>query len=233
MRGLLTLVLVFLGIMVTGAMVVYAASTPVAQCKDVTVPTDPGLAEASFVSVDDGSFDPDGDPIILDQTPGGPYQFGQTPVSLRVTDSTGLSDICGALVTVVDEEPPVVTAALVPVGEVDDDEGKFRVEFSCSDAVDPDPTITSATLNGIPVQNGQVVELEVEDDEEQQVEEDDGVLEIEAPSFELVVTCEDASGNVGAANATPPFAQDDDDDDDKDDDDKDDDDKDDDDKDDG
>ena len=61
-----------------------------AQCKDVTVPTDPGLAEASFVSVDDGSFDPDGDPIILDQTPGGPYQFGQTPVSLRVTDSTGV-----------------------------------------------------------------------------------------------------------------------------------------------
>ncbi|MCI0401743.1 MAG: hypothetical protein L0Y67_01345 [Gammaproteobacteria bacterium] len=117
----------------------------------------------------------------------------------------------------VDATPPVVTATLDPGGEIDDDEGRFRVQFSCTDDRDPAPTITSAALNGIPVVNGQLVELEVHD--ETQVEEDDDILEIEAPSFELVVTCTDASGNVGIATATPPFDDDDDDDGDDDDDD--------------
>jgi len=117
---------------------------------------------------------------------------------------------------VVDTTAPDVTAALVCVDDCDDDEGKFRVEFSCSDACDTDPTITSATLNGIPVTNGQLVELEIDDDDE--LEWDDGVLQISASSFELEVTCEDASGNVGMATASPDFGGDDDDGDDDDDD---------------
>ena len=80
-----------------------------------------------------------------------------------------------------DTTAPVVTAALVPLGDDDDDEGRFRVEYSCSDACDTNPAITVAELNGIPVANGQIVELELEDDDEgQEVEWDDGVLEIEA-----------------------------------------------------
>ena len=55
-----------------------------------------------------------------------------------------------------------------------------------------------------------MVELELDDEVE--VEEEDGILEIEAPSFVLVVICEDASGNVAEATATPPFGEDDDDD---------------------
>ena len=74
----------------------------------------------------------------------------------------------------------------MPAGEIDDDKGLFRVEFSCGDTCDENPTITSATLNGVPVTNGQLVQLELDDDE-QEVEEDDGVLEIAASSFELVV----------------------------------------------
>jgi len=109
----------------------------------------------------------------------------------------------------------VVTANLVPIGEVDDDEGRFLVEFSCSDACDANPTVTSATLNGIAVSNGQVVELELEDDG-QEVEFEDGVLEIEAPSFLLTVQCTDGAGNVGMATATPTFGLDDDDDEDDD-----------------
>lgn len=82
---------------------------PVAQCKDVTVPTDPGVCTASNVSVDDGSFDPDGDPVTLSQSPAGPYSLGATGVTLTATDPGGLSDSCTATVTVVDKEPPVIS----------------------------------------------------------------------------------------------------------------------------
>lgn len=37
------------------------------------------------------------------------------------------------------------------------------------------------------------------------------MLKIEAPSFELVVTCTDSSGNVGTGTATPVFGEEDDD----------------------
>ena len=69
--------------------------------------------------------------------------------------------------------------------------------------------------------DGQVVELELDDDED--ADFDDGVLEMEAPSFELLVICEDASGNLGSATATPRFVTEDDDSDDGSDDDSDDD----------
>ncbi|MEE8537683.1 MAG: hypothetical protein V3S71_06705 [Acidobacteriota bacterium] len=106
-----------------------------------------------------------------------------------------------------DSTLPDVTAALVPAGKVKDDEGRFRVEFSCSDTCGD--VTTTAKLNRIPVKNGQAVELKVDDDRE--VEFDDGILELEAPSFSLDVFCTDASGNTGTATAMPVFATDDDD----------------------
>jgi hypothetical protein len=82
------------------------AASPVAQCTDVTTSTDPGVCTAD-VSVDDGSFDPDGGPVTLTQTPPSPYPLGETVVTLRVSDETGLADTCVATVTVVDTEPPI------------------------------------------------------------------------------------------------------------------------------
>ena len=122
------------------------------------------------------------------------FTIRATLTSLRVVD--------------VDTTPPTVVAELVPVDVDDDDEGLFRVEYSCSDTDDANPVITSATLNGIPVDNGQLVELEIDDDNESEF--DEGILELEAPSFELVVTCVDESGNIGEASASPMFASDDD-----------------------
>ena len=89
-----------------------ANGSPVAECKNVTVPTDPGMCSSASASVDDGSFDPDGDTITLAQSPSGPYGLGSTSVTLTATDPAGLSSTCTATVTVVDEERPAITCPL-------------------------------------------------------------------------------------------------------------------------
>lgn len=80
---------------------------PVAICKTVTVEAGPGcVADAS---IDNGSYDPDGDLITITQKPPGPYPLGDTLVTLTVTDDSDASDSCTAIVTVVDTTPPVIT----------------------------------------------------------------------------------------------------------------------------
>jgi alpha-tubulin suppressor-like RCC1 family protein len=88
-------------------LIVTENTPPDAICQYVTVSTESGLCTAD-ASVDDGSFDPDGDPITLDQAPPGPYDLGDTEVTLTVTDDNGLFDTCDAIVTVEDEEAPVI-----------------------------------------------------------------------------------------------------------------------------
>jgi hypothetical protein len=82
---------------------------PVAKCKDVTVPTDPNLCSAAVASIDDGSFDADGDPVTLSQSPAGPYPLGTTLVTLTVTEPEGLSSSCTANVTVIDQQKPNIS----------------------------------------------------------------------------------------------------------------------------
>ncbi len=79
---------------------------PVAVCRDITVVADDNC-EAD-ASIDDGSYDPDGDPITLTQTPPGPYPLGETTVTLEVTDDSGASDTCTGVVTVIDTMPPEI-----------------------------------------------------------------------------------------------------------------------------
>jgi hypothetical protein len=191
------------------------------------------IVEWTGASVDlngSGSSDDDDDPLtyswVLTSKPLGstasltgantatpsftPDLLGDYVVELVVNDGTDDSDPDTVTITVQDTTAPTPTASLVPVGGDDDDGQLFRVEYSCDDNCDASPTITSATLNGVPVANGQIVKLDLDDDEFEW-EWDDGILEFEAPSFELVVTCQDASGNSATATATPTFAIDDDD----------------------
>jgi hypothetical protein len=79
---------------------------PVAICQDVTVSAD--AACQGDASIDNGSFDPEGGPITLDQSPPSPYPLGATLVTLTVTDDQGDSDTCTATVTVVDDTPPEI-----------------------------------------------------------------------------------------------------------------------------
>lgn len=79
---------------------------PVAACTDVNVSADGNCQAAA--SIDDGSYDPEGQDITLTQEPPGPYPLGETTVRLIVTDTDQLADSCEALVTVVDDTPPAV-----------------------------------------------------------------------------------------------------------------------------
>lgn len=79
---------------------------PVAQCRNVTVDADQTCSAAA--SIDNGSFDPDGDAITCTQEPAGPYGLGDTTVTLTCTDTGGLSSSCTGVVTVQDVTPPVV-----------------------------------------------------------------------------------------------------------------------------
>jgi len=81
---------------------------PAAQCHDVTVSAN-GSCQAN-ANIDNGSHDPDDDPITLTQTPAGPYGLGSTGVTLTATDSNGASASCSATVTVVDTTPPTITS---------------------------------------------------------------------------------------------------------------------------
>jgi hypothetical protein len=82
---------------------------PVALCQNVTVPA--GSSCTALASIDNGSFDPDSDPIKLTQSPPGPYSLGNTFVTLTVTDNDGASSECGGTVTVVDTALPTITNA--------------------------------------------------------------------------------------------------------------------------
>ncbi|MCC6742226.1 MAG: HYR domain-containing protein [Acidobacteria bacterium] len=83
---------------------VLANRAPVASCQAVVVGADGGCT--ADASIDSGSTDPDGDEIVLSQSPAGPYPIGTTTVTLTVTDQYGLSDQCSGSVTVVDISPP-------------------------------------------------------------------------------------------------------------------------------
>lgn len=86
---------------------------PIAKCQNVTVFTGPGATSCTAsASIDNGSSDPNGDPITLTQSPASPYPLGKTPVTLTVADTFGVTATCGATVTVVDNTPPVVTSSV-------------------------------------------------------------------------------------------------------------------------
>lgn len=112
---------------------------PTAQCQDVSVSTELDLCTAA-ASIDAGSFDPDGDPITLEQAPIGPYALGITDVTLTVTDDQGASNTCTSTVTVQDTTAPVPDVAELP-----------EVRGECSAAVASPPTATdncAGTLAG-------------------------------------------------------------------------------------
>jgi hypothetical protein len=172
------------------------------------------------------SSDPDGDALIFawsapgiqfdDPTSPRPtalFPLGTTTVTLLVTDGMEVAEE-HVEVLVEDTTPPAVFASLLPYeggkphkGECRyDDDDRFVVGFSATDACDPSlKVIAKLRLRGcnrtIKVANGQIIEFEEDDDCE--IEREGGVLEIEATGLRLRVRAKDDSGNIGRAKVAP------------------------------
>jgi hypothetical protein len=81
---------------------------PVAICQNITVPADANCeAAVSGAAIGSASFDPENGALTYQLIPAGPYALGIHTVQLVVTDLMGATDTCSAVITVVDNTPPV------------------------------------------------------------------------------------------------------------------------------
>ncbi|OJT23782.1 hypothetical protein BO221_17565 [Archangium sp. Cb G35] len=85
---------------------VVVSRAPVAKCKDLTLTADSTSCSATG-SIDDGSYDPDGDLVGCTQSPS-VFGQGETTTTLHCRDVTGLESTCTAKVTVVDVTAPSI-----------------------------------------------------------------------------------------------------------------------------
>jgi len=140
---------VFRDINVTGC-----NNPPVAKCKDVIISADLGCnATVSIYSIDNGSYDLDGEPFTLTLNHSGPYGKGNTSVTLTVTDSKGATDTCPATVTVKDTTRPAITTCPEPMVIIAGANGKAAVpdlvaKTVASDNCDLHPVITQTPAAG-------------------------------------------------------------------------------------
>src|SRR5206468_1334597 len=100
---------------------------PVPLCSNIVVAADSNcIANAS---IDAGSFDPEGGPLLVQQIPPGPYPLGSTPVTLYVSDNRGATNSCSALVTVLDLTPPQIVCPTIPIKPNDPHQCGAAVQF--------------------------------------------------------------------------------------------------------
>jgi hypothetical protein len=135
---------------------------PVARCHDFTTSANASCqGTAVAANIDNGSSDPNGDPLTFSLSSSGPFPLGTTPVTLTVSNEVGATSTCTANVIVVDTTPPTLT----PPPPVSEALCSLNIGVPTgSDNCASPPTFTGLVVskNGaplnppIPVNNGQV-----------------------------------------------------------------------------
>ncbi len=84
-------------------------TAPMALCQSISVPVGSDCTVSITASqVDDGSFDPDNDPLFLSLDNSGPFTIGDHMVTLTASDGNLMSS-CMATVSVSDDTDPLIT----------------------------------------------------------------------------------------------------------------------------
>jgi len=152
-------------------------------------------------------------PVTITHDQPATFSVGITTVTWTATDTNANVSTATQVVSVSDTKAPSVTASLVPIGngdgkeEDDSDQGRFSIQFVVSDTVDTQPIIRAELIiegYAVPVvvSNGQLIEFEYED-EKTEVEVENDIVEIEAPSILLRITATDFSGNSTVIEVIP------------------------------
>ena len=80
---------------------------PVALCRNVSQPVTNQCGMNA--DINNGSYDPGNEAVTCTQSPAGPYNIGNTTVTLTCTDAVNQRASCTGVVTIVDKVVPVVT----------------------------------------------------------------------------------------------------------------------------
>jgi len=121
---------------------------PTAICHNITRPAGTNCqASVTAAEVNNGSFDPDGNPITLALNPPGPFAIGNHAVTLIVADDRGGTNTCAATVSVVDAMPPSISCPAPVVAQAPGGATESAVEYPAPAASDG---CTSVTVTSLP-----------------------------------------------------------------------------------
>ncbi len=139
---------------------------PEAVCQDVLRAVDEScVANVHGAHVGGFSYDLDGDPISFALSPAGPFELGDTDVTMTVTDIASSSSSCTAVITAVDETAPTIAC---PFGIEAECTGREGASVTVPDASGDDncgtPAITGPAGTAVYPLGGALVTFTATDD---------------------------------------------------------------------
>ena len=141
---------------------------PIAVCKDITIYVDANCeVSINNDAIDNGSSDPDLDPLLFSLSNNGPFSHGVYNVTMTVSDPDGESDNCIGVVTVLDTISPAI---ICPSDQNDSFDANCRftlLDYTLlavsTDNCDPNPIITQEPILGTIISTDTVITLTATD----------------------------------------------------------------------